>query len=678
MSEPREEALKQSGIKSGFDLLYYFPRRYIDRSRVLPIRAVNENSGQVTVIGRITKIEEIGFARKKRLQVTISDQTGVITGVWFKGLSYFKKRFKEGKLISFFGIAKRFGHQLNMSHPDIEDIEDGDSAGQGIIPVYPSNSFFKNTFITSLVIQKWVNQLLSHKDFEEYLPDYLLSECGLPERFDALQRIHNPKNPEEPTSGITRFKFEELLLFQLSMIKLRKDKIEKFPGATLKAGNKTERFLNEILPFSLTHGQSSALEDIKSDVASGRQMNRLIQGDVGSGKTVVAITSMLTAVDSGYQAAMMAPTEILAEQHFRSLSEYLSPLGINIRLLTGNQPAALKRDILSDVAGGTAHIVVGTHAIIQDAVKFHRLGLAVIDEQHRFGVLQRSNLLGKGEHPHVLVMSATPIPRSLAMTLYSDMDISLIKGLPAGRKPVQTVLRYDKNRDDIHKFVQEHVKMGGQVYVIYPLVQESEALDLKDATLGFEQLRKIFPNLRVGLIHGRMKSDEKDETMQEFASGKLDILVSTTVIEVGVDVPNANIMIIEHAERFGLSQLHQLRGRIGRGARKSYCILMTDVKRSEDAKVRLETMARTSDGFEIAEVDLKLRGPGDFLGTKQSGLPDFRFADIVEDQALVYEAKMWAQRILNEDPGLKLPKNKGLRKIFARYFEAKAKYFTMG
>lgn len=678
ISEPRALALSNSGISSTSDLLYYFPRRYIDRSKVLPISAVNDQSGTVTVIGRIIKIQEIGFARKKRLQVTIFDETNTITGVWFKGISYFKKRFKEGKVISFFGSAKQYGHQLTMSHPDIEDIEDGENSGRGIFPVYPSTNFLKNTFITSLVLQKWIHQITFNRKYDEYLPDYLRKELQLPNRTQSFQFIHFPNTLEEPAAGIRRFKFEELLLFQLSMMRLRKDKIEKFPGAKLTSGELTSKFISEILPFALTEGQEGSLKDISHDLASGKQMNRLIQGDVGSGKTVVALASMLMAVDSGYQAAMMAPTEILAEQHYHTLSQYLDPLRLKVRLLTGNQSAALRRDILTDIEGGGAHIVIGTHALIQEKVKFHKLGLAVIDEQHRFGVLQRSNLLGKGQHPHVLVMSATPIPRSLAMTLYSDMDISLIKGLPSGRKPVSTVVRFDRNRPDIQTFVRNEIEKGGQVYVVFPLVEESEALDLKDASMGFEQLSAQFPDKRIGLVHGRMKSDEKDAVMKQFTAGNLDILVSTTVIEVGVNVPNASVMIIEHAERFGLSQLHQLRGRIGRGERKSYCILMTDIKRSKDARVRLETMARTSDGFEIAEVDLKLRGPGDFLGTKQSGLPDFRFADIVEDQDLVAEARQWAQRITQEDPMLKAPHHEGLRKIFKRYFEAKAKYFSMG
>jgi ATP-dependent DNA helicase RecG len=674
----RTEALQKSGIQSISDLLYFFPRRYIDRSRVLQIGQLSVQDEPVTVIGKVVQIEEAGFARKKRLQVTIFDGSGNLTGVWFKGLSYFRKRFKSGQLISFFGQPKRFGSQFSMSHPEVEDIEDAESSTRGIFPIYPSTNHFKSTYISSLLLQRWVRQIMATRSFEEYLPAYLIEQLRLPVRSVAIRNIHTPESLSEPALALRRFKLEELMLFQLSMIRLRKDAIEKNPGPLLNSGKLTLRFLNEILPFSLTDGQQSSLEDIQTDVRSGRQMNRLIQGDVGSGKTVVALASMLMATDSGYQAALMAPTEILAEQHYQTLNQYLSPLGINVRLLTGNQSTTLRRDILTDIEGGGAHLVVGTHALIQDSVRFFKLGLVVIDEQHRFGVLQRSNLLSKGHHPHILVMSATPIPRSLAMTLYSDMDISLIRGLPSGRKPVSTVVRYDRNRDEIYAFVAEEIRKGGQAYVIYPLVEESESLDLKDATIGFDQLQKVFPELRIGLVHGRMKSDDKDATMKAFAAGSIHILVSTTVIEVGVNVPNASVMIIEHAERFGLSQLHQLRGRIGRGTRKSYCILMTDLKRSQDAKIRLETMARTHDGFEIAEVDLRLRGPGDFLGTKQSGLPDFRFADIVADQEIVAESRELAIRILDEDPDLSQPRHAGLRYVFDRYFESKAKFFSMG
>lgn len=677
MTPPRLKALRDSGVEGIGDLLYLFPRRYIDRSTVLPINGVS--SGQtVNVIGKIVQVEEAGFARSKRLHVTIFDGTGRLEGVWFKGLKFFRKRFKIGNVVSFYGTVKQFGSSYSMSHPDVEDIEDGDTAGRGLVPVYPSTNFFKTTYISSLTIQRWVGQVLQRQRFQEYLPDYVLREYRLPKRRDALTSIHIPDEISQPASGIRRFKFEELLLFQLSMQQLRQTRLEQNPGARLESADLTRDFVTQVLPFQLTEGQLLAVHDIVQDTSSGKQMNRLIQGDVGSGKTVVAVVALLMALDSGYQGAMMAPTEILAEQHYHTLHEYLSPLNIRVRLLTGNQNTALRRDVLTDIEGGKAQLVVGTHALIQDKVRFHRLGMVVIDEQHRFGVMQRSNLLSKGQHPHVLVMSATPIPRSLAMTLYSDLDVTLIKGLPAGRKPISTVVRFDKNRPDIYRFIHNEITKGGQVYVVFPLVEESESLDLKDATMGFEQLRDIFPDFQVGLIHGRMKSTEKDEVMQAFASGSLHILVSTTVIEVGVNVPNASVMIIEHAERFGLSQLHQLRGRIGRGSRKSYCILMTDVKRSKEARFRLETMSKTQDGFEIAEADLKLRGPGDFLGTKQSGLPSFRFADIVEDQQIVLETRDLARKILRDDPGLEQPEHQGLRNVFNRYFASKSQYFGMG
>lgn len=650
----------------------------MDRSNVLNIRDLRPGSGEVTVIGKVMRIEEAGFGSKKRLSVSISDGTGFITGVWFKGLTYFKKRFKNDTLVSFFGPVKSFGHQLSMTHPDVEDIDSSESASTGIIPVYPSTNFFKSTYISSLTIQRWITQIRETLPLEEYLPEYLLRNCRLPDRKTALRFIHEPSSLQEPLSGQRRFKFDELLLFQMSMARLRKHVVERAISPKFARGVLSQKFVEERLSFEFTEGQKETLSDIYNDVTSGRQMNRLLQGDVGSGKTVVAVMAMLWAVDSGFQAAIMAPTEILAEQHFHVFNSYLEPLGLNVRLLSGNQSAPLRRDLLTDIGGGQAHIVIGTHALIQEKVKFHKLGLVVIDEQHRFGVMQRSDLLSKGNNPHVLVMSATPIPRSLALTVYSDLDVSLIKGLPSGRKPISTAVRFERNRDEVYGFVRSEVAKGGQIYIVYPLVEESEAIDLKNATAGFEQLRQIFPDLAIGLVHGRMKSDEKEIVMKSFTKGEIDILVSTTVIEVGVNVPNASVMLVEHAERFGLSQLHQLRGRIGRGERKSYCILMTDVKRSKDAKVRLDTMARTSDGFEIAEVDLKLRGPGDFLGTKQSGLPDFRFADIVNDTALVHETRELAFRLLRDDPDLSKSEHQELKRVFTRYFESKAKFFSMG
>jgi ATP-dependent DNA helicase RecG len=491
--------------------------------------------------------------------------------------------------------------------------------------------------------------------------------------------IHFPESHNEHKKALNRFKFEELFLFELSMEKINYTVKERANGHLFsQTGNYTTTYFNELLPFELTKGQKTALHEIKRDVRSGKQMNRLIQGDVGAGKTIVAIGAMLMALDNGFQSAFLAPTEILAEQHYRTLAEHLKELDINVRLLIGSQNKSLRTDILTDIEGGNAQIVVGTHAIIQESVRFHKLGLAVIDEQHRFGVKQRADLLNKGSHPHMLVMCATPIPRSLAMTVYADLDVSVIRDLPAGRKPIKTAIRSHKKRDDVMNFVKQEVEDGGQVYVVYPLVEESEALDLKDATAGFEKLKKRFPEFKVGLLHGRMKTEEKEEVMKAFLKNEIQILVSTTVIEVGVDIPNASIMIIEHAERFGLSQLHQLRGRIGRGERQSYCILMPDVKVSKSGAFRLKTMEETNDGFRIAEADLKLRGPGDFLGTKQSGLPDFKFADIVEDQFLLAQAKEHAKMLLTKDPELKSLENKELAGRFFPYFKEKVRFYDLG
>ncbi|MGF1670807.1 MAG: ATP-dependent DNA helicase RecG, partial [Balneolaceae bacterium] len=482
---------------------------------------------------------------------------------------------------------------------------------------------------------------------------------------------------KQATEALERFKFEELFLFELSMARIKHLNRKRTNGHIFeKTGPLTSAFFNKKLPFQLTSDQKHALRDIRNDVTSGLQMSRLIQGDVGSGKTVVAAGTMLMAVDNGFQATFMAPTEILAEQHYRTLSSFFDGLDIEIRMLKGKQKTKLRRDVLTSIEGGHCNIVVGTHAVIQESVQFQNLGLAIIDEQHRFGVKQRSQILQKGNHPHLLVMSATPIPRSLAMTIYSDLDISLIREMPAGRKPVKTAIRTEKKRMDLYRFLYANIKEGGQVYFVYPLIEESEALDLKDATLGFEKLKKHFPDFRIGLLHGRMESDEKESVMNSFVSGNLDILVTTTVIEVGVDVSNANVMIIEHAERFGLSQLHQLRGRIGRGTRQSYCILIPGDKISRDGRYRLQKMVETQDGFEIAEADLKLRGPGDFLGTKQSGLPDFKYADIVEDQKLLSQAKNYAWKITGVDPDLN--QYDTLKKVFEPYFLEKSEFFESG
>ncbi|MBD3616808.1 MAG: ATP-dependent DNA helicase RecG [Gracilimonas sp.] len=681
LSSKRLEALSSEGIQTVDDLLNFFPRRYLDRSNTQKIKYLAGSGEEVTVAGKVTGITMAGYGKKKRLEVFISDGSGSVKGVWFRGVGYFSKYFKEGETVAFFGQAKRYGKSISIAHPEVDKISsEGDlDSFSRIFPIYPGSKALSKARITSKLVQNWMEQILRKKTASEFLPEALISEMNFPQRQEAYRMIHFPESHNEHKKALNRFKFEELFLFELSMEKINYTIKERANGHVFKeTGNYTSKYFNELLPFTLTDGQKSALAEIKNDVRSGKQMNRLIQGDVGAGKTIVAIGAMLMALDNGYQAAFLAPTEILAEQHYRTLSEHLKELYINVRLLIGSQKKALRTDILTDAEGGNAQIIVGTHAIIQDEVRFHNLGLAVIDEQHRFGVKQRADLLNKGNHPHMLVMSATPIPRSLAMTVYADLDVSIIRDLPAGRKPIKTAIRSNKKREDVMNFVQQEVEDGGQVYVVYPLVEESEALDLKDATAGFEKLKKRFPEFKVGLLHGRMKTDEKDEVMKAFINNEIQILVSTTIIEVGVDVPNASVMIIEHAERFGLSQLHQLRGRIGRGERQSYCILMPDVKVSKSGAVRLKTMEETTDGFRIAEADLQLRGPGDFLGTKQSGLPDFKFADIVEDQFLLTQAKEKAKELLGEDPQLQSTENKELADVFMPYFKEKEGFYGLG
>lgn len=681
LSTKRLEALQTEGIYYTDDLLNFFPRRYLDRSNTQKMKFLPGSGEEVTVAGEVVSINMAGYGRKKRLEVILNDGTGTVKGVWFRGAGYFSKLFKEGETVAFFGQAKRYGKSVSIAHPEVDKISsEGDLEDfTRIVPIYPGSKALSKARINSGMIQNWMKEILSNIQVDEFLPPDLLSEMKFPRRKQAYHMIHFPESHNQHKNALNRFKYEELFLFELSMEKINFTVKERAKGHLFKEiGNYTTRYFNDLLPFELTNGQKSALAEVKQDVRSGKQMNRLVQGDVGAGKTIVAIGAMLMALDNGFQAAFLAPTEILAEQHYRTLSEHLKGLDVNVRLLIGSQKKALRTDILTDVEGGNAQIVVGTHAIIQEQVRFHNLGLAVIDEQHRFGVKQRADLLNKGSHPHMLVMSATPIPRSLAMTVYADLDVSIIKDMPAGRKPIRTAIRSQKKREDVMNFVRQEVEDGGQVYVVYPLVEESEALDLKDATAGFEKLKKRFPEFKIGLLHGRMKTEEKEAVMKKFIDREIHILVSTTVIEVGVDVANASIIIIEHAERFGLSQLHQLRGRIGRGERQSYCILMPDVKVSKSGAFRLKTMEETNDGFRIAEADLKLRGPGDFLGTKQSGLPDFKFADIVEDQFLLAQAKAKAAALLEEDPELESPDHQKLAIVFAPYFEEKVQFYGMG
>ncbi|MFU8813461.1 MAG: ATP-dependent DNA helicase RecG [Balneolaceae bacterium] len=680
LSNKRLQALQKSGLHSPADLVMHFPRRYIDRSAVTRIGAITETDTPLTVVGRVISKNPIGKGPKSRLEVQVEDPTGMLKAVWFRGWRYVIGKLNVGDTVSLFGKVKRYGSTYSMAHPELDLLESPDDVQtfDTLVPVYPSGQHFAKAYITNTIFTGWIRTLLDEAEFSEFLPADLLQDESFPERHQALQQIHFPANRKEAARALERFKFEELLLFELGMATIKHRNRARRAGKPLSPGPLTRAFFQEQLPFELTEGQTTALRDIRSDLQSGIQMNRLIQGDVGSGKTVVAIGALLMAVDSGHQTAFMAPTEILAEQHYFTLKEYLEPLGVHFRLLQGGQKKALRDDVLSDIQSGRCQIVVGTHAIIQDQVHFHRLGLAVIDEQHRFGVRQRSAILQKGDHPHLLVMSATPIPRSLAMTYYSDLDVSILAGLPAGRKPIKTAVRTDRERGAVYDFVEQSIRDGEQVYVVFPLIEESEALDLKDATMGYEKLKQRLPDASVALLHGRMKPEEKEQIMHSFVRGEIDLLVSTTVIEVGVDVPNATIMIIEHAERFGLSQLHQLRGRIGRGSRQSYCILMPDTKLSKSGRFRLQKMVETSDGFEIAEADLKLRGPGDFLGTKQSGLPEFRYADIVEDRMLLEKAKNRAWEIISSDPDLEQPGHRELKRVFEPYAKERTELFGVG
>ncbi len=684
ISSNKLNALAKEGIHYAQDLLFFFPRRYLDRTNVQKIGQLQGIGEEVTVVGTISQISEQGFKAKKRLEIVVKDETGGIKAVWFKGAYYMKKRFTVGQKIALFGTVKQFGRHLSMAHPETDDIsKESDLADfSTIVAIYPSGQHFHKARVYNSNIQQWIAQLLNDPSLRhlipEFLPEYIRNSYGFPNRTEAIRAIHNPSSHNSHKQALKRFKFEEFFLFQLSMERIHSERLAAKAGPSLtKNTPNTRHYFEHVLPFKLTPGQKKALIDIQDDVRSGRQMNRLIQGDVGAGKTAVAMGALLMAVDNGFQGALVAPTEILAEQHYTTLKEAFLQLDLSIRLLVGRQKVGLRRDVLTDIEGGGCDIVIGTHAVIQKEVRFHNLGMVVIDEQHRFGVQQRAALLHKANNPHMLVMSATPIPRSLAMSLYADLDISLIKGLPEGRKTIRTAIRSEKKRTDVYHFVEQEIKNGGQIYIIYPLIEESEALDLKDATAGYEKICERFPSVRVALLHGRIPSEEKDAIMQSFAKGEIDILVSTTVIEVGVNVPNASVMIIEHAERFGLSQLHQLRGRIGRGNRQSYCILIPDHAVSKSGAVRLKTMERTTDGFEIAEVDLKLRGPGDFLGTKQSGLPDFRFGDIIQDQELLELAKKQARELMEQDFLLSKQGHLELKHFFESYHREKKLFYGL-
>ncbi|OYQ45295.1 ATP-dependent DNA helicase RecG [Flavobacterium cyanobacteriorum] len=662
---------KELGIHTYSDLLNLFPNRYIDRTRYYNINELVASNSEVQVIGKIIHIKSAGDKQKSRLVATFTDETGEMELVWFRGQKWIRDNLKLNQPYVIFGKATPFGGTFSMAHPEMEPLaEHQASLRSAMQPIYPSTEKLTQKGISNKVISKIMQQLFieTQARFAETLPPSLIQELQLISKNVALFNIHFPKSQEWLAKAQFRLKFEELFFIQLQLITkniIRKHKIKGLPFT--QVGQYFNAFYQNHLPFELTGAQKRVIKEIRNDMGQPAQMNRLLQGDVGSGKTIVALMSMLLALDNGFQACLMAPTEILATQHYSGLSELAKPLGINIRLLTGSTKTPDRKIIYRELESGELHIIIGTHALLEDKVQFRNLGLAIIDEQHRFGVEQRSRLWRKNDiPPHVLVMTATPIPRTLAMSLYGDLDISVIDELPPGRKPIKTVHRYDSNRLMVWKFLKEEIAKGRQVYIVYPLIQESETLDYKDLMDGYESISRDFPlpQYSVSIVHGKMKPADKDAEMARFAAGKTNIMVATTVIEVGVNVPNASVMVIESAERFGLSQLHQLRGRVGRGADQSYCILMTGHKLGNDTKTRLDTMCRTNDGFEIAEVDLKLRGPGDIMGTQQSGVLNLQIADLVKDRDILQLARHHAVNILKDDTAMAKPEHAAMRNAY--------------
>ena len=666
------------GIHTYQDLLNLFPNRYIDKTQYYTISQLQPTSADVQIIGKVTHIKTAGEGRSKRLVATFIDQTGAMELVWFKGLKWIRESLKINVPYVIFGKVQRFGSSYSIAHPDLELLEEHKKGLRiAMQPVYPSTEKLSNRGITNRVMNGLMQTLFQevHKSIEESLSESIRNALKLIPRREAYLNIHFPQQQEKLAKAQFRLKFEELFFIQLQLLVKNQLHKQKIKGYAFEAiGDYFTTFYNEHLPFELTGAQKRVVKEIRNDLGKPAQMNRLLQGDVGSGKTIVALMTMLIALDNNFQACLMAPTEILAIQHFQGISELCEKLDLKIALLTGSSKTKERREIHQSLEDGSLHILIGTHALLEDKVKFKNLGLAVIDEQHRFGVAQRSKLWHKNElPPHILIMTATPIPRTLAMSVYGDLDVSVIDELPPGRKAIKTVHRYDNNRLKVFGFIRDEIKKGRQIYVVYPLIQESEALDYKDLMDGYESIAREFPmpDYQISIVHGQMKPADKDYEMNRFVNGETQIMVATTVIEVGVNVPNASVMIIESAERFGLSQLHQLRGRVGRGADQSYCILMTGHKLSEDSKTRLQTMTQTNDGFEIAEVDLKLRGPGDIMGTQQSGVLNLKIADIVKDNEVMKIARNYASALLKEDPQLAQPENLPIRKTYAQVMKFK-------
>ena len=655
---------KELGIETYGDLLEYYPYKYVDRSKVYTVHELTGDMPFVQVVGRILSFETFEMGpRKERVVAHFSDGTGIMDLVWFNGGKYAKQTYKIGTKYLVFGRPGVFNNRIQVQHPDIDLAEKVELSAMGMQPYYNTTEKMKKSGLNSRAIEKLTKTLVGVlKDpLPETIPDFITAPLHLMSRDQALRNLHYPQDTKDLERARVRLKFEELFFVQLNILRYASDQRRKYRGFVFnRIGPLFNDFYQKNLPFALTGAQKRVMHEIRKDMCTGRQMNRLLQGDVGSGKTLVALMTMLIALDNGYQACMMAPTEILAEQHLQSIREFLKGMPIRVELLTGIVKGKKRQEILDGLRSGDVHILIGTHAVIEDTVQFAQLGTVVIDEQHRFGVAQRAKLWAKTEGntiPHVLVMTATPIPRTLAMTLYGDLDVSIIDELPPGRKPIRTSHVFDNRMTSLYDGIRRQIHEGRQVYIVFPLIEESEKIDLKNLEQGFETLREAFPDFRLSKVHGKMKAKEKEEEMQKFVSGETQILVATTVIEVGVNVPNASVMVILEAQRFGLSQLHQLRGRVGRGADQSFCILVTPFKLSEDTRKRIDIMCETNDGFRIAEADLKLRGPGDLEGTQQSGMAfDLKIANIARDGQLVQLARDEAQKIIDDDPQCQSPK----------------------
>lgn len=665
----RAEMLKKElGIESAYDLVRHYPTHYLDRSKIYTVRELTDDMPYVQLKGRFVSFNTIGEGAKMRLVGLFSDGTATMEVVWFRRQKAIRDSLTPGTEYILFGKPSSFMGIRQMSHPEI-DTPRALATMPGMRGVYPLTEKLRNAGITSRLLSAWTRSLLSSRRITDPLPRHVIADNRLMDLGEALSEIHNPTDPQRLSQARLRLKFDELIYIQADMLRRSLGRKSTSTGHRLtRVGEMFNRFYRECLPFDLTDAQKRVIREIRADVNTGRQMNRLVQGDVGSGKTLVALMSMLLAVDNGLQACLMAPTEILATQHYETISSMLAPIGVSVALLTGSTRQRERREIHAALEDGSLSILIGTHAVIEDSVSFKNLGFVVIDEQHRFGVAQRARLWGKNTiAPHVLVMTATPIPRTLAMTVYGDLDVSVIDQLPPGRKPVQTLLRYDEQRPQVYRAVHAQLALGRQVYIVYPLIEENEKLDLRSLEEGYGLIRQTFPDHNVAFVHGRMKPAEKDYQMSLFAEHKADILVATTVIEVGVNVPNASVMIIENAERFGLSQLHQLRGRVGRGADQSYCILMSKHQIAKTTRERLELMTNTSDGFVIAEADMQMRGPGDIEGTMQSGIPfDLHIANLATDGQIIQIARRAAESIINADPALTSPENA----LFARELAA--------